>query len=82
MIDKEKVIWGLKCCRNIHAGATLDDSCNKCPFQEEKGRTCEANELFHNALALITDMDITIRALMGEFGDSCSVDGCGGEKDA
>lgn len=36
--------------------------------------------LCKDAIKLIEDQDITIRALMGEFGDSCSVDGCGGEE--
>ena len=40
-------------------------------------------DLIDKTIALINDMDITIRALMGEFGDSCDVDShCGGEKDA
>lgn len=62
-------------------------------FREEM-RTCDSAtyvsasrklrrmDLIDKTIALINDMDITIRALMGEFGDSCSVDGCGGEKDA
>lgn len=53
MPDWEKVIRGLRCCRNIHVGATLEDSCNQCPYQKEKGRTCVADELFHDALALL-----------------------------
>ena len=36
--------------------------------------------LCKDAIKLIEDQDITIRALMGEFGDSCSVDGCGGNE--
>ena len=53
MPDWEKVIRGLRCCRDIHVGATLEDSCNQCPYQKEKGRTCVADELFHDALALL-----------------------------
>ena len=47
----EKVIKGLRCCRNI--GARLEDSCNICPYQTEKGRTCYADELFYDAIALL-----------------------------
>lgn len=36
--------------------------------------------LCKDAIKLIDDQDVTIRALMGEFGDSCSVDGCEGDE--
>ena len=53
MPNREKVIHGLRCCRSIHVGATLEDSCNQCPYQKEKGRTCVADELFHDAIAIL-----------------------------
>lgn len=63
-------------------------------FREEL-RTCNSTtyvsasrklmrmDLIDKTIALINDMDITIRALMGEFGDSCDVDShCRGDEDA
>lgn len=48
-----KVIEGLRRCLLIHRGATLNESCNVCPYQKEQGQTCEATELVFDALALL-----------------------------
>lgn len=52
-MDREKVIKGLWRCELIHRGATLEESCNVCPYQQKPGQTCEATELFHDARQLL-----------------------------
>lgn len=61
MIDREKVLKGLRCCRDIHLGATLDDSCNQCPFQQTRGETCDAHEMFYSAIALLKKQEEQIK---------------------
>ena len=53
MTNLKKVIKGLRCCGEVHNGAPLAYSCNLCPYQIEKGRTCAADRLFFDALALL-----------------------------
>ena len=53
-MDKlEKVIEGLWRCELIHRGATLEESCNVCPYQRKPGETCEATELFFDARQIL-----------------------------
>lgn len=81
MTEREKVTKGLKCCRDIHLGAMLEESCNTCPFQKEKGRTCDAHELFHCTLALLKAQE-PIEARLN-LCDSCKQDfgGCSARGD-
>lgn len=79
MSDKEKVVQGLEC--NLNFSEKSD--CEQCGYECRKAMFISVPiNLVADALGLINEMDIIIRGLMGEFGDSCSVDGCGGEKDA
>lgn len=78
---REKVLKGLKICSSGRWNAPNDRDCTSCPYYPAGYTGCTCKLLMRDALALITDMDITIRALMGEFGDSCDVDSCGGGTD-
>lgn len=55
-----------------------DVSCAVCPYFTEAGG-CDRAALIADARGVIDELDITIRAMMGEFGDECGIDGCGGE---
>ena len=79
---RKKVLDGLTCCDALHNGGVVKCG-TECPYGIADGidRGCRG-KLIPDALALINEMDITIRALMGEFGDSCDVDShCGGGTD-
>lgn len=81
MTDREKVIKGLECCELIHRGALLADSCNLCPYQEDKNSTCETGvcELLFEARRLLKDQEpkewIYCEDDQGQDGYQCS--GCG-----
>jgi hypothetical protein len=57
-MTREQVIKGMKCCLRIHQGATLDESCNICPYQQQRGKTCDATNLFADALALLKEQEV------------------------
>ena len=76
MTEREKVIKGLRCCRDIHIGATLEDSCNICPYQVDYGRTCYADELFHDAIALLKAQEPRVMTLQEALGAEVNVDQC------
>ena len=76
---RARVLKGLEC------HAHISHECEKCPYDQQRrrwlrgeGGCCDCF-LADDALALVDEMDTTIRALLGEFGDSCGVDGCGGD---
>ena len=76
---RARVLKGLEC------HAHISHECEKCPYDQQRrrwlrgeGGSCDCF-LADDALALVDEMDTTIRALLGEFGDSCGVDGCGGD---
>lgn len=49
------------------------EECGDCPYTEEK--PCIAR-LCRDAYSVITTLDTTINAMMGNYGDTCDVDGC------
>ncbi len=77
--NRARALKGLEC------HAHISRECEKCPYDQQRrrwlrgeGGSCDC-VLAGDALALVDEMDTTIRALLGEFGDSCGVDGCGGD---
>lgn len=78
---REQVMQGLE----LHAHCAHE--CDKCPYDDQRrrwmrgeGASCDSF-LAADALRVIDEMDVTIRAMMGEFGDSCDAEGCGAGED-
>lgn len=57
MIDREKVIKGLKCCLLIHRGGLLEESCNQCPYQAEPKATCDCQHLLCDAQVMLKEQE-------------------------
>ena len=52
------------------------EECEGCPYAEEK--PC-ISSMCRDAYTVITTLDTTINAMMGNYGDSCDIGKCGGE---
>lgn len=48
--------------------------------KRERKSVEQMREMVLEGIKLIYDQENVIRALMGEYGDSCDIDGCGGLK--
>ena len=70
-----KVLKGLlQCGTEPYTGVECED----CPYQEDYEDYC-VSTLCRAAYDVIVTLDTTINAMMGAYGDSCDVEGCGSE---
>ena len=60
MVDREKVIKGLKNCSDVYYGA--DGTCSSCPYSKINGDIC-LGELVHDAISLLKEQETEIRQL-------------------
>lgn len=67
-----KVLNGL-----LHCGTEPEtsDQCAGCPYHEDEDDFC-IYRLCRDAYSVITTLDTTINAMMGDYGDSCDVTAC------
>lgn len=70
-----KVLNGL-----LHHAAYPENSgqCAGCPYHEDEDDFC-ISSLCRDAYSVINTLDTIINAMMGNYGDSCDVEGCGSE---
>ena len=68
MIDKEKVIKGLKCCINAH-GKPLDHNCAECPYAVIDGICISVIPLMEDALKELKEYASEMQTL-GEMNDA------------
>jgi hypothetical protein len=73
----EKTVRGLKACATCPEWYE-DCQAQKCPYLEDSppGNINCTNILAQDALALVNELDTTINAMMGAYGDSCDAEGC------
>lgn len=73
----EKTLGGLKACATCPEWYE-DCQAQKCPYLEDSppGNVSCTSILAQDALALVNELDTTINAMMGNYGDTCDVDGC------
>lgn len=73
---EEKTRKVLKALLQCERSPFYKEECGDCPYIEED--RCIAH-LCQDAYSVIVTMDTTINAMMGAYGDSCDVEGCGSE---
>lgn len=70
MIDREKVLKGLKCCINAD-GKPLDHNCEECPYAIIDGTCISVIPLMEDALQLLKEYESALWT-MGELNDKQS----------
>jgi hypothetical protein len=70
---EEKTRKVLKALPQCERSPFYKEECGDCPYIEEE--RCIAH-LCRDAYSVITTLDTTINAMMGNYGDTCDVDSC------
>jgi len=70
MIDREKVLKGLKCCINAD-GKPLDHNCNECPYAVIDGTCISVIPLMEDAFKSLIEYGKALKT-MGEMNDAQS----------
>lgn len=67
-----KVLYGLE-----HCGIEpeTNEDCGDCPYRDPDDDFC-ISRLCRDARQVIITLDITINAMIGDYGDSCDVGAC------
>ena len=71
---EEKTRKVLKALLQCGKGPEWVEDCGDCPYLEEEDGCISC--LSRDAYSVITTLDTTINAMMGNYGDTCDVDGC------